>query len=159
MSSALVNTPRNLACTAGAAEFVFKVLNVARVDRKWGLVGQQVDIWIDYPQAVAAGFVALSFFGRGIIGYTTAAILIITPLALKVRREFQFADPRDYNDYTDVNYREAELLLGHVVKVINICATARALWSEPFTRLHLSQAAALTLFLSARIWQYLETGF
>lgn len=158
MSIVSMNSPLGLACTAGAAEFVFKVLNIARVNRKWDLVGQQLDIWIDYPQAIAAGFVALSFFGRGVVGYSAAAVLMITPLALKVCREIQFADPMDYNDYTDVNMREAEVILGHVVKIINMSAAIRATWSEPQNFTHIGQAVALTLFLSARIWQCFDTG-
>ncbi|MBS0648061.1 MAG: hypothetical protein JSS10_02415 [Verrucomicrobia bacterium] len=161
MSMALINTPLNLACTAGTAEFIFKVLNVARVDRKWGKIGQQVDIWIDYPQAVAAGFAAWSFFGRGVAGYTAAAACMITPLALKIRREFYFSNLRDFNDHRDANMREAEVMLGHAIKVVNICAAACAIWSQPpsSTRLHLGQAVALTLFLSARIWQCSKTGY
>jgi hypothetical protein len=154
-----MNTILNLACDAGAAEFALKVLNVARIDRKWGLIGQQVDIWIDYPQAVAAGLVAVSFFGRGIVGNTTAVVLTITPLSLKVCREFRFA--HDKYDYTDVAIREAETLLGVVIKIINLSAAVCTIAREPQSslRLHLGQASALMVFLGIRTLQLLGTGF
>jgi hypothetical protein len=161
MSTISMNRAVNLALTAGMFEFAFKVLNAGQIDRKWGLVGQQLDIWIDYPQAVAAGFVALSFFGRGILGYTTAGFIIITPLALKVCREFQFANPGDNNDYTDVSIRDAETLLGVVIKIINITAAIRLIMSESQNSwVHQTgKVIALTIFLSARVRQLFATGF
>lgn len=161
MSTVSMNRAVNLALAAGIFEFAFKTLNMGRIDRKWGLVGQQVDIWIDYPQAVAAGFVALSFFGRGIVGYATAGCIMITPLALKICREFQFAEPRDYNDYTDVSIRDTETLLGVVVKIINITAAIRIIMSESQNAwVHQTgKAVGLTIFLSARVMQLFGTGF
>jgi len=156
-----MNRAVNLALTTGICEFAFKTLNVGQIDRKWGPVGQQVDIWIDYPQVMAAGFVALSFFGRGVTGYATAGFIMITPLALKICREFRFADPWDHSDYTDVFIRDAETILCVVMKIINITAALRLILSEsqsssvPPT----GKAAVLTLFLIARIQQLFTTGF
>jgi hypothetical protein len=161
MSTVSMNRAVNLALTAGIFEFAFKILNVGQIDRKWGLAGQQVDIWIDYPQAVAAGFVALSFFGRGIVGYATAGCIMITPLALKICREFRFADRSDYNDYTDVSILESETLLGVVIKIINMTASIRIIMSESQNSLlhQTGKAVALTIFLSTRIRQLFDTGF
>ena len=161
MSTISMNRAVNLALAAGIFEFAFKVLNVGQIDRKWGRVGQQVDIWIDYPQAVAAGFVALSFFGRGFVGFATAGLIMITPLALKICRNFKFADPNDYHDYTDVSIRDAETLLGVVMKIINITAAIRIIMSESQNswRHQTVKAVALTIFLSARVRQLFATGF
>jgi hypothetical protein len=46
-------------------------------------IGKRVDLWIDYPQSVAAGIFALSYFQKSRLGQLACAALIATPLVCK----------------------------------------------------------------------------
>lgn len=142
LASIPLQTSITCAIAGGVLEGAFMKWGIRYIDRK---IGDPLNRWIDYPQSLAAGLVALSVLGTGGMGCAALAGFAVLPIVCKTIESFT-----PQQSWTYKRAENADHLIRIAAKMINVAAaTYIFVHSQPLgeSLQNLFKAFSLTVFL------------